>query len=79
MQDADAEFFLNIFHLCNAFDDVAFKINLLEMLKKQKNNEKIKAKIIWMIKYFNSWFTKYEYRIMNQQRITDEEIENALK
>ena len=79
MQDADGEFFLNIFHLCNAFDDVAFKINLLELLKKHKNNEKIKAKIIWMIKYFNSWFTKYEYRIMNQQRITDEEIENALK
>ena len=49
------------------------------MLKKQKNNEKIKAKIIWMIKYFNSWFTKYKYRIMNQQRITDEEIENTLK
>lgn len=79
MQDTDGEFFLNIFHLCNAFDDVAFKINLLELLKKHKNNEKIKAKIIWMIKYFNSWFTKYEYRIMNQQRITDEEIENALK
>ena len=79
MQDTDGEFFLNIFHLCNAFDDVTFKINLLEMLKKQKNNEKIKAKIIWMIKYFNSWFTKYKYRIMNQQRITDEEIENTLK
>ena len=46
MQDADGEFFLNIFHLCNAFDDVAFKINLLELLKKHKNNEKIKAKIM---------------------------------
>ena len=79
MQDADGEFFLNIFHLCNAFDDVAFKINLLELLKKHKNNEKIKAKIMWMIDYFNSWFTKYEYRIMSQQKITDEEIENTLK
>ena len=79
MQDTDGEFFLNIFYLCNAFNDVTFKINLLEMLKNHKNNEKIKAKIIWMIKYFNSWFTKYEYRIMNQQRITDEEIENTLK
>ena len=79
MQDADGEFFLNIFHLCNAFDDVAFKINLLELLKKHKNNEKIKAKIIWMINYFNSWFTKYEYRMMNQQKITDEEIENIVK
>ena len=79
MQDADGEFFLNIFHLCNAFDDVAFKVNLLELLKKHKNNEKIKAKIMWMIDYFNSWFTKYEYRIMSQQKITDEEIENTLK
>ena len=32
-----------------------------------------------MIDYFNSWFTKYEYRIMSQQKITDEEIENTLK
>lgn len=79
MKDSDEELFLNIFHLCDTFDDVTFKINLLKMLKKHKNNEKIKAKIMWMIKYFNLWFTKYEYRIMNQQRITDEEIENTLK
>ena len=78
MQDTDGEFFLNIFYLCNAFNDVTFKINLLEMLKNHKNNEKIKAKIIWMIKYFNFWFTKYEYRLMNQQKITDEDIEKAL-
>ncbi|MEI3269793.1 MAG: hypothetical protein V8S20_00400 [Candidatus Gastranaerophilaceae bacterium] len=79
MQDKDDELFLNIFHLCNAFDDVAFKINLLEMLKKHKNDEKIKIKILWMTKYFNSWFTKYEYRLLNQQKITDEEVAEALK
>lgn len=78
IQDKDGEFFLNIFHLCAFFDDVTFKINLLKMLKKHKNNQKIKAKIMWMIDYFNSWFTKYEYRIMNQQKITDEEIQEAL-
>ena len=78
MKDNDGEVFLNVFHLCNIFDDVAFKINLLELLKKHKNNEKIKEKIIWMVKYFNFWFTKYEYRIMNQQKITDEEIQEAL-
>ena len=78
MQDTDGEFFLNIFHLCNAFDDVAFKINLLELLKKHKNNEKIKAKIMWMIDYFNSWFTKYDCRLMNQQKITEEEIQDAI-
>lgn len=78
MQDKDGEFFLNIFHRCAFFDDVAFKINLLEMLKKHKNNEKIKEKIIWMINYFNSWFTKLDYRLMNQQKITDKEIQEAI-
>ena len=33
---------------------------------------------MWMVKYFNFGFTKYEYRIMNQQKITDEEIQEAL-
>ena len=75
----DNEFFLNIFHLCDTFDDVTFKINLLEMLKRHKNDEKIKTKIMWMIKYFNSWFTKYEYSLLNQHKITDEEIEKALE
>ena len=78
MKDSDGESFLNIFHLCSTFDDITFKINLLELLKKHKNNEEIKEKIMWMINYFNSWFTKYEYRIMNQQKITDEEIQEAL-
>ena len=79
MQDEDNEFFLNIFHLCDAFDDVAFKIRLLEMLRKQKKDEKIKTKIMWMINYFNTWFTKYEYRLLNQQKITDEDITKALE
>lgn len=79
MQDKDDELFLNIFHLCDAFDDINFKISLLEMLKKHKNDEKIKTKIMWMIKYFISWFTKYEHRLLNQQKITDEDIEHALE
>ena len=40
--------------------------------------ERIKAKIMWMIKYFNSWFTKYERRLLNQQKITKEEIEEII-
>lgn len=79
MQDKDNELFLNIFHLCDTFDDVAFKYNLLEMLRKHKSDEKIKNKIMWMINYFNSWFTKYEYRLLNQQKITDEEIAKILQ
>ena len=33
---------------------------------------------MWMIKYFNSWFIKYEYRLLNQQKITDEEIREII-
>ncbi len=79
MKDNDNELFLNIFHLCDTFDNVTFKINLLEMLKKYKNDEKIKAKIMWMINRFNSWFAKYEYKLLNQQKITEEEIIDTLK
>ena len=79
MQDNDEELFLNIFHLCNAFDDVNFKISLLEMLKNNKENDHIKEKIMWMINYFNSWFTKYEYRLLNQQKITDKDIAKAIE
>ena len=64
--------------MCGAFDDVNFKISLLEMLKRHKNDERIKTKITWMIQYFNSWFTEYEYRLLNQQKITEEDIANAL-
>lgn len=79
MKDEDDELFLNIFHLCESFDDVTFKISLLEMLKKNKENDHIKEKIMWMINYFNSWFTKYEYRLLNQQKITNEDITKALE
>ena len=78
MHDKDKKLFLNIFNLCESFDDVTFKISLLEMLKKNKENDHIKEKIMWMINYFNSWFTKYEYRLLNQQKITDKDISNAL-
>ena len=42
MKDSDEEVFLNIFRLCESVDGATFKINLLELLKKYKNNEKIK-------------------------------------
>lgn len=34
---------------------------------------------MWMINYFNTWFTKYEYRLLNQQKITDEDIAKLLE
>lgn len=79
IQDRDGWSILNIFQFSEYFDYISFKIKLLEMLKDYKDNDYIKAKIMWMIKYFNSWFTKSEYRLLNQQKITNEEIEKALK
>ena len=73
MKDSDEEVFLNIFRLCEGVDGVTFKINILGLLKKYKNNEKIKEKIMWMINYFNSWVAQCGDPIMNKQKITDEE------
>ena len=79
MQDKDKKLFLNIFRLCEGVDGATFKINLLGLLKKYKNNEKIKEKIMWMINYFNSWFAQCGDPIFNKQKITDEEINKIFK
>lgn len=42
IQDKDDELFLNIFHLCDVSDNATFRINLLKMFKKHKNDEKNK-------------------------------------
>ena len=79
MQDKDKKLFLNIFCLCEGVDGATFKIDLLGLLKKYKNNEKIKEKIMWMINYFNSWFAQCGDPILNKQKITDEEINKIFK
>lgn len=79
MKDSNGEAFLNIFYLCDNMDDVTFKLNLLELLKKHKNNKEIKEKIMWMINYFNSWFAQCGDPILNKQKITDEEINKIFK
>ena len=79
MQDMDGWCILNIFQLSEYFDHISFKIKLLEMLKNYKENDHIKAKIMWVINYFNSWFIRPEARISEKPQITDAEITDALK
>lgn len=79
LQDRDGLYILNIFQLSEYFDHLSFKLELLKILEQYKDKDNIKAKIMWMIKYFNFWFTKYEHRLLNQQKITEEEIADALK
>ena len=78
MQDRDGCCILNIFQLSEYFDHISFKIELLKMLKKNKDNDHIKAKIMWMINYFNSWFIRPEARIMEKPQITEKEVAEAL-
>ena len=79
MQDRDGWCILNIFQLSEYFDHISFKMELLKMLKKNKGKNHIKAKIIWMINYFNSWFIRPEARILEKPQITAAEIIDALK
>ena len=79
MQDKDKKVFLSIFRLCEVVDDVTFKINLLKMLKVHKGNNEANKKIMWVINYFNSWFAQCGDPLMNEQKITDEEINEAIK
>ena len=78
LQDRDGWNILNIFQFSESFDHLSFKFELLKMLKKNKDNDHIKAKIMWMINYFNSWFIRPEARVLEKPQITDEEITKAL-
>lgn len=79
LQDKDGWNILNIFQFSEHFDRFSFKIGLLEILKFFKENDHIKAKIMWMINYFNFWFTRPEAKILENPQITDAEITDALK
>ena len=78
LQDRDSWNILNIFQFSESFDHLSFKFELLKMLKKNKNNDHVKAKIMWMINYFNSWFIRPEARVLEKPQITDEEIAEVL-
>ena len=72
--------FNNYFFNDNGFSHVNFKISLLELLKKNKNNKKILPKIMWTITYFNEYNNwKKQNKKINYSIITDEEISEALK
>jgi hypothetical protein len=60
---------LNTFLLSNSFDHISFKLQLLKMLKKNKDNEYIKEKIMWIINYFHKWFIYSEARVSEYPQI----------
>lgn len=74
----DDQAILNVFLFSHGYDHVSFKLNLLNMLKNNKDNVRIKEKIMWMINYYNSWFIHPEVRVLEKPQITDEEIAEVL-
>ncbi len=57
-----------------------FKVSLLDLLKKNKNNKKTVQKIMWAITYFNEYNkSKKENGYISCYFISDKEISDALK
>lgn len=74
----DNKKFLNTFLLSSSLDHVSFKHCLLKMLNENKNNERIKEKIMWTIKHFNKCFMHPDARAIDRPQITTEEIESII-
>lgn len=51
----DGNYFINNFIFWQGLEESTVKYNLLEALKMNKDNEKVKQKIMWLISYFNTF------------------------
>ena len=78
LTNKDGYSFLNIFEYSTGFDHITYKLQILKMLKNNKDNDGIKEKIFWLIDYFNSWFKSPYARVLEKPQITKEEIDKAL-
>ena len=79
-EDVDGNYFVNNFvFIYNSFKLETLKQVLLELLKNNYKNERIKQKIMWIISYYNS-FNNYWKSInpCNYNYITTEDINNFL-
>lgn len=75
-QDTDGEYYLNSFLYCSGMSYVGFRINLLDMLKKYTNNQRIIQKIMWAITYYNKYYSNpYSFNATGALLITEKEIE----
>ena len=78
---ADGWDILNVYMIDdNGLSGVNFKVSLLNLLKKNKNNKKALQKIMWAITYFNEYNNwKKVNRRINYYFISKEEISDALR
>lgn len=72
--DEDNLPFLNQFIFSHGLEDVSFKYQLLEMLKKTSDT-KHKQKIMWEINYYNNYFGYNKMGLSTKLLISEQEIE----
>ena len=70
---------LNTFLFAVTYEGLAHKVRLLDMLKENRNDEKVKQKIMWLINYFNEYnYSEKKLGRLEYQIIEQEEIDEAL-
>jgi len=76
-QDNDGWYYVNPYrsHIGGGFDN--FKRQLLQNLKKNKNDLKVKQKIMWSINYHNNFFINGHGLTSGNYKISEEEIANV--
>jgi len=77
-KDIDGLYFLNNLAFDHSLGHIGIKLQLLEILKKHKDNIRIKKKIMWAISYFNEWFKSPYYRGWEKPQITNEDVKGHM-
>lgn len=78
LQDNDGKYYLNCFIYPTGLKHVNYKYQILEQLKLNKDKEEIKQKIMWLVSYFNSFYSSPLARAVEHPQISSEDISEAL-
>ena len=78
LQDNDGKFYLNCFIYPTGLKHINYKYQILEQLKLNKDKEEIKQKIMWLVSYFNSFYSSPLARAIEHPQISSEDISEAL-
>lgn len=71
---------LNTFLFAVTYEGLAHKVRLLDMLKENRNDEKVKQKIMWLINYFNEYnYSEKKLGRLDYQIIEQKEIDKVLE
>ena len=82
-QDRDGVWYLDSFIFTGLYNYISYKLLLLEMLKQNSKDEKVRQKIMWAISYFNLYNSRQQqmgsvdYSFISQDEIDDILYQNS--